>query len=325
MAFPNSNYSDVLATTIEARSSSIADNVSDNNAVLAQLKKKGRIRPFSGGHKIIEPLSFAENGNGGWYSGYDTISVAAQDVISAAEFAIKQYAVGVVMSGLEQIQNAGEEAIIDLMEARLAVAEATMANAISAGIYSDGTGSGSKVITGLDAAVPVDPTTGTYGGINRATASNAFWKSQLTDSGAAPSSSTIQGYMNTLWALCCRGADRPDLILAGSTSWAAYLASLQTLQRFTGTETAKLGFPAVKFMDADLVLDGGNGGGATAADMYFLNTKYIHFRPASARNMVPIGPRSRSAVNQDAEVQILGFAGNLTSSGSMFQGRLVLS
>lgn len=322
MSFANTSYSDILATTIESRSGEIADNVTKNNAVLMQLKQKGRQRPFTGGHKIIEPLSQAANGNGGFFSGYDLLPVAAQDVITAAEYAIKQYAVSVTMSGLEKIQNGGKEGILDLLEARLGVAEATMANDLSQGIYSDGTGSGGKTLTGLDAAVPQDPTTGTYGGINRATASNVFWRSQLYDPSATPISTTIQQYMNILWASCQRGADRPDLILSGGTIWATYLASLQALQRFTGAETGKLGFPSVKFMDADVVLDGGIGGFATATDMYFLNTNYLFWRPHAGTNMVPLGPKERVAVNMDAIVQVLGFAGNVTSSGPQTCGRL---
>lgn len=322
MSFANSNYSDILATTIESRSPDIADNVSKNNAVLAQLKMKGRQMTFEGGHKIIQPLSQAANGNGGFFSGYDPLPTSAQDVITAAEYAIKQYAVPVTMSGLEKIQNGGKEGILDLLAARLGVAEATMANDLSQGTYSDGTSASGKTITGLDAAVPQDPTTGTYGGINRATASSAFWKSQLTDPASTPTATTIQGIMNTLWALCQRGSNKPDLILAGATIWATYLASLQALQRFTGTTEGKLGFQTVKYMSADVILDGGIGGFATATDMYFLNTDYIFWRPHSGTNMVPLGPKERVAVNQDAIVQILGFAGNLTCSGAQFCGRL---
>jgi hypothetical protein len=321
MSFANSNYTDILATTIESRSKVIADNVSKNNAVLAQLSQKGRIKTFEGGHKIVEPLSQAANGNGGFFSGYDQLPVAAQDVITAAEFAIKQYAVSVTMSGLEKIQNGGKEGILDLLAARVDVAESTMANDLCQGIYSDGTGSGSKTITGLDLAVPQDPTTGTYGNINRATATNTFWRSQLYDPSSTPTATTIQGYMNILWASCQRGANRPDLIMAGSTIWATYLASLQALQRFTEAKVGQLGFPSVKYMDADVVLDGGIGGYATATDMYFLNTKYLFWRPHSGTNMVPLGPKERVAVNQDAIVQTLGFAGNLTSSGPQFCGR----
>jgi len=56
--------------------------------------------------------------------------------------------------------------------------------------------------------------------------------------------------------------------------------------------------------------------------MFFLNTKFLKFRPHSARNMVPLNPSRRYAINQDAEVAILAFAGNMTSSGTQFQGRL---
>ena len=52
-----------------------------------------------------------------------------------------------------------------------------------------------KNITGLAAAVPDSPSTGTYGGINRANYS--FWRSQkysgVTDGGSAVSASNIQG------------------------------------------------------------------------------------------------------------------------------------
>ena len=88
MAYPN--VSDILATTIESRTRKIADNVTDNNAILKRLSMSGKIKTFSGGHKIYQELSFAENGNRGWYSGYDLLPVAASDVLSAAEFSIKQ-------------------------------------------------------------------------------------------------------------------------------------------------------------------------------------------------------------------------------------------
>lgn len=319
MSFPN--ISDVLATTIESRTRKIADNVTKNNAILMKLSMKGNIKPFSGGHKILQELSFAENTNAGWYSGYDILPVGVSDVISAAEYNIKQAAVPVVISGLEMLQNASREKMIDLMDSRLGVAESTIANLISGGLYSDGTGAGGKEIDGLDAAVPLDPTTGTYGGIDRATWT--FWRSQLSDQTAAAGldPTQIQGFFNTLWASLVRGTDRPDLIMVDNTVWGAYVASLQALQRFTDPSTGQLGFPTLKYMDADVCLDGGIGGFCPAGTGFFLNTDYIHYRPHSARNMVPLSPNKRYATNQDAEVQILAWAGNLTTSGAQFQGR----
>jgi hypothetical protein len=318
MAFPN--ISDILATTIESRTRQIADNVTKNNAILMKLEGKGKIKPFSGGSKILQELSFAENSNAGWYSGYDILPVGVSDVISAAEYNIKQAAVPVVMSGLEMLQNAGRERMIDLMEGRLTVAESTLANLISGGLYSDGTGSGGKEIDGLDAAVPLDPTTGTYGGIDRATWT--FWQSQLEDVTAAASTpAAIGGQFNNLWSKLVRGTDRPDLIMVDNTVWGTYTEALQAQQRFATPEVGALGFPTLKYMDADVCLDGGIGGFCPAGTAFFLNCDYIHYRPHSARNMVPLSPNRRYATNQDAEVQILAWAGNLTTSGAQFQGR----
>lgn len=316
MAF--ANISDIVATTIESRTKTIADNVTKNNAILSKMSMAGKIKTFSGGQKIYQELSFAENGNSGWYSGYDLLPVAAQDVISAAEFEIKQCAVPVVISGLEMLQNSGKEAMIDLLESRIGVAEATMANLISEGLYSDGTGSGGKEITGLDAALSTSPTSGTYGGIDRATWT--FWRNQYD--ATTITSANVQTQMNSMWASLTRGSDRPDLILAANGFWTDYLASLQAQQRFNGTETGKLGFPSIKFMDADVCLDGGIGGFATADTAYFLNSKYLHYRPHAQRNMVSLSPNRRYSTNQDAEVQILAWAGNLTCSGAQFQGRI---
>lgn len=317
MAVPN--LSEIATTTLEARSKKIRDNVTNNNALLYMLEQKAE-EPVDGGRLIYEELSFQENSNGQWYSGYDTLSTAAVDVLSAAEYAWKQYAVAVTMSGLEEMQNSGQNAVLSLLAKRIGVAEATMANAIAEGLYSDGTGSGGKEITGLDAAVPQDPTTGTYGGINRAT--YTFWRSQLYDPASTPTSSTIQQYMTTLWLSCSRGQkDTPNLIMAGNTIFSTFMASLQAIQRLTDGKMAQAGFENVKFMSAPVIFDGGIGGNATATDMYFLNTRYLHYRPHARRNMVPIGKR-RLATNQDAFVEILGWMGNLTCSGARYQGRL---
>jgi hypothetical protein len=320
MSFANPNYSDILATTIQSRTRKIADNVTKNNALLTTLEKRGNTKTFSGGNVILQELSFAENGNAGWYSGYDLLPVAAQDVISAAEYPIKQAAVPVVISGLEMLQNAGKEQMIDLMDGRLAVAEATMANLVAGALYSDGTGYGGKQLTGLNAAVPVT-NTNTYGGIDANTWT--FWRNYSDDNTAAElTPALIQGFMNLAWASLVRGMDRPDLIIMDSLVWQTYIASLQAQQRFTDPSKASLGFPTVKFMDADVVLDGGIGGFCPAGTCFFLNTKYLFYRPHSARNMVPLSPNKRYAINQDAEVQILAFAGNMTSSGRQFQGRI---
>ena len=109
MAFANPAISDIIATTIQSRSGIVADNVTKNNALLAYISKGGNVKTVSGGNTIMQELSFAENSNAAFYTGYEVLPVGASDVLSAAEFAIKQLACAVTISGLEMLQNAGKE------------------------------------------------------------------------------------------------------------------------------------------------------------------------------------------------------------------------
>ncbi len=255
----------------------------------------------------------------------EALNISPADVISASQWSIKQAAVAVTINGLEELQNSGEEQIIDLFDARVDVAESSIENLVANGIYSDGTGTSGKQITGLQAMVVASTGSGTVGGIDRGTWS--FWRNQTFDFSSAlslsASATTIGVGFNTLYSSCVRGSDVPDLIMLDNAFWGFYEASLQNLQRFPGDAAmAQQGFVTTKYMNADVVLDGGIGGNMPTHTGYFLNTKYLFYRPHRARNFVPIGD-DRMSTNQDAIVRLIGWAGNMTASGLQFQGIMV--
>ena len=339
MAFANSSITDIIATTIQSRSGELADNFTNNNALARRLKDKGNVRPFSGGNVILEEIAYTDSSyiNANSYSGYETLNIAPNSPISAAQFSITQYAAAVSISGLEQLQNSGKEQIIDLLEGRVRVAEGQLMNRMDYDLYLDGTGNSSKNLTGLAAAVPDDPTTGTYGGIDRSTWS--FWQSHkyagVSDGGAAVSAANIVAYMTSLAIKMVRGKDKPDMAIADSTYYSLYVNALQAIQRIASDDSGAAGFASLKFygggMAMDVVLGGGvnnavdtagDTGGATSAHMWMLNTNYIFLRPHKDRNFVPIGGE-RQSVNQDAIVKLIGWAGNLTSNGPQFSGVLI--
>ncbi len=341
MAFPN--LSEIVTTTLRNRTGVLQDNVSRNNALLARMNRKGRIKTFSGGRTIVQELDYANNTTFTWYSGYQTLNINPSQVFTAAEFPIRQAALAVSISGLEEIQNSGEEAIIDLLEGRIENGERSFMNGLSNGIYGDGSVTGS--IGGLQLLVANTPTSGTVGGIDRSQWS--FWRnltySALTNGGAATNPSNILQYMDSLWVQLVRGRDMPDLIVADNNMYRYYLQSLQAIQRIqtdgSAPDLAEAGYSSLKYMQSDVVLDGGFQGfstdplpyetsssttavgGVPSNQMYFLNTNYIHWRPHAARNMVPLDP-DRFSVNQDAMVRLLGWAGNLTLSNAFLQGTI---
>lgn len=320
---PSPNLSEIITTTLRNRTGKLADNVTKNNALLARLQEKGRVKKVSGGRTIVQELEYAENGTFLWYSGYEPLNVQTSDVFTAAEFDWKQAAVAVTISGLEQLQNAGDERQIDLLESRIGNAERTMRNQIGVGVYADGTGNGGKEIGGLQLLIADSPATGTIGGINRANYS--FWRNYsfdaTTDGTAAATSVNIQSYMNRVYLAVSRGRDHPDLVMADNAYYRLYLESLQTIQRVTNEKMAAAGFDNLRYMGADVTYDGGIGGGCPTNHMYFLNTDYIHYRPHSQRDMVPIGGE-RMNTNQDAIVKLIAWAGNMTLSNGQLQGVL---
>ncbi len=326
---PSTTMTEIVTTTLRNRTGKLADNVSKNNALLHRLQKKGKVKTFSGGRTIVQELEYAENGTYQRYSGYESLNIQPSDVFSGAEFQIAQAAVAVSISGLEMLQNAGDEAIIDLLESRIENADKTLVNNIAIDCYSDGTASGGRQIGGLKLLVSSTPSTGSVGGIDPSTSQGTFWRniaaSSVTTYGAAATSANIQSYMNRICLQLLRGTDSPDLIVADNNYYRFYLESLQSMQRTTSNEMAAAGFPSIQYCGvgkmADVVLDGGVGGGASANTMNFLNTDYIFFRPHAQRNFVPIGD-DRFAVNQDAMVKLIGFAGNMTTSNRSLQGLL---
>ena len=338
---PSPNLSELVTTTLQNRTKKLADSMSRNTVLINRMSKSGTVRPFGGGRTIVQELAYANNSTFTRYSGYQAVNVTPSDVFTAAEFPIRQAAVAVSISGLEELQNSGENALIELLSSRVSNAEQSMTNGLDFDMHSDGTATGQ--MNGLAALIATSPTSGTVGGIDRSVWQ--FWRnaafSGVTNGGATVSSANIQSYMNRLAIQLIRGNDSPNLILADNNYYRLYLESLQAIQRVTDQEMAGIGFTSLMYYGAGkgapVVLDGGfqgfsgdglaiNGaslgaGGASANTMYFLNTKYINYRPHSARNMQVLSP-DRFAVNQDSLVRLIGWAGNLTLSNAFLHGVL---
>lgn len=317
------NLSEIITTTLRDRSQMFADNVTEKNALLRRLKERGNIRLLSGGRTIVRELDYAENSTFQYYSGYEVLNTDASDVLSAAEYSWRQASVNVLINGLEERQNSGEAAVLDLLESRIRNAMRTMSNNISTGVYSDGTGTSGKEIDGLQAIVADSPATGTVGGINAANFD--FWRNfsfdATTDGGAAADATNIIGYMNTVYNTVIRGTDKPDLIPADLNYFGFYQDALQSQQRFTNDNAkggADGGFVELMYASAPVILD--DGSGIPTDHMYFLNTEFLSLDVHEDANFTPRG--GKESFNQDATLVPVIFMGNLTCSNRERQGVL---
>lgn len=296
---PNANYDEILSTTIANHSSQMIDAIFTARPLAFFLKQAGQIKTISGGHKIVQPLMFAKNTTAGSYTGSDVLPTTAQSGITASEWEWKQYAASIVIEGLEEAQNSGEEQVIDLLESKVTQTTETILENMDEMFLDDGTGNGGKDWNGLKNLVASN--SASVGGINPAT--DTWWASSVNSSGVGQ---TI-ALMNTMYNNISVGNDQPNLILTTQALYEGYEKLIQTNQRFQDTTAADAGFQNLMYKGAPILFD-------TYVDanyMYFLNTKYLRLIGHSA-NWFRSTP-FKQPDNQDIRVAQIICYGNLVA------------
>lgn len=315
----NSTFTELVSTTFRKHRKEIKDNISNRNALLKYIMKKGNYSTEDGGLTIATPLDYNSNGTYQRYSDWDTLNISQSDVISAAEYQWRQIAINVVASGRELRINSGDSRIISLAKSRMKNAIRTFNNNFSSDLYS--AGSLTNQINGLQALV-ADTNTNTVGGIDASVWS--FWQNKVFDlsvNAVTLSASTIEGSaMLPLWLQLDRGPDDcPDLIVADNNYYQFFENSQTSLKRYAGAESASAGFVTLKYKKADVIYDGNSG--IPANHMYMLNTEYLKLVVHKDADLTEI-PEQRP-VNQDGSVIPILWMGNLTCSNRAQQGVII--
>jgi hypothetical protein len=329
-------YQQILSMAIEDRSSSYQDLVSNNNALLAVLRKKGLWRTYSG-PRIRETLQIGKQ-IAQWYSGYDQLLNPAIDLFNDAFFEAKMCVVPVVLSMQEILNNQGDSQLMDVLDSYMAAAERALEDAMDAGLHGDGSANGGKQITGLATAIPIVTNSGTYGGIDRNTAT--IWQTKTYDASAAAgsvpfpaalttqvTSTSIRPMLNYVMTKQSRGKDYADLLLMSPEHYGAYDAATIAIQRQQNeTSLGKLGFSALEYIGggkrAEIVLDGGIGSNMPADTTYGINTDSFRLRYHPDRNFDKVfDGDGQMPIDKDAIAQFIGWMGELTQVNPLFNWR----
>jgi hypothetical protein len=316
-----STYQQIFSMAVEERSSSYQDLVSNNNALLAVLRRKGLWKTYSG-PRIRETLQVGKQ-VAQWYSGYDQLLNPAIDLFNDAYYDPKMVVVPIILSMQEILNNQGDSQLMDVLDAYMEAGERALEDTMDAGLFSDGTANGGKQITGLAAAIPIVTNSGEYGGINRATAS--IWRTTTYDAhtygvtllGAGNTqvtSTTIRPLLNSIMTNRSRGRDYADLLLMSPEHYAAYDAATIAIQRQTNeTSMGKLGFSALEYIGggkrAEIVLDGGIGSNMPANTTFGINTDSLRLRYHPNRNFDRVfDGEGQMPIDKDAIAQFIGWA-----------------
>lgn len=297
------DFDQISAITQKKFIPKMVDNIFDSDPLLQRLKKKS-YKAVNGGTEIVQPLMYAQLSSAGWYQGADTLNTTDNETFTAAKYTWKQAYANITVSGRDERINSGDAQMVDFVKSKTMLAEKTLIDILSDGLYSDGTTA--KSIVGLQ---DICDTSSTIGGISQSTYS--WWQAYLNSSDTTLSLSVLQTMDTTL----SKNNEGPTVYMATRANYNRYYALLQPQQRFMDEETAKGGFTSLMFNGKPFIA----GSKVPTNNVFGLNEAYLHlyYHPKCDMLFVPFERPN----NQDVRVAKVLWMGALGSSNNRMHGR----
>ena len=253
-----------------------------SNALVAWMFATDRVEYEDGGYNISNPLVVGRNPNVASYEYYDQLPVAQTNEFTTLNYGWSRIAGTVIIPDQVEDENKGDSMIFKLLKAKLDVLEESIKEKFSEYLYAAGGGTDPL---GLASLIPDDPTTGTLGGINRA--SETQWRTSAYDFDSGLDATNIEeAFDDVLMDLTLKG-DKPDLILAGRNIIRLYRAAVRDKVVINIGETANgkrmmdLGFGGIQHQNIPILYDED----CPVNKAYFINSKYLRLHILRGVNM----------------------------------------
>lgn len=253
------------------------DNVFLSRALFFLFGEDGFKESADGGKTIEYSLNYAENTTFKSYGEFDTLDTTRVNVFDAAQFTIKIHAGTIVYSELEKLRAQAASGKFDLIAEKLNVGKDSHIANLNRTLWGDGSGNGGLDMDGLQKIIATAPTSGTVGGINRATFS--FWRNQqLAGTKTTNAFDNLRSAMRTVYNKCSRGGtdEVPTGWITDRPTFEGYESLLVANERYN--KDGKLRGGDAGFDNNALLFKGAKGlydEDAVAGNLYFLNNKFL--------------------------------------------------
>ena len=273
----------ILHATLEKSRKKLMFAAVKANAFYAYAMASDKVEYEDGGREISNPLITGRNPNVTSYAYYDELPVNQTNEFDTVRYGWARVAGTVIISDQEVDENQGEAEIFKILKGKMQVLEESIKEKFQDYLYGAGLG---KDPNGLALLVPDDPTTGTVGGIDRAT--EPQWRTMAKDYSGSLSSTNIEEEFDDILLDMKQGKnEKPDLILCGRNIYKMYRKAVSGKISILadGTYSAKkmydLGFDGVSFGGITMIYDED----CPADKAYFLNTTYLRMHVLKHVNM----------------------------------------
>ncbi|CAB4147655.1 hypothetical protein UFOVP509_40 [uncultured Caudovirales phage] len=319
MADPNQGQT--IATLWEAVvGKKPTNNIFNSRALFYALGDEGFKEQVPGGRLFEMTIEYAQNTTFKSYGEFETLDTTRIDVFDCARYDQKIAAGTIVFSDLELARNAEANRKIDILESKLENGKNSAIASLNVMLNGDGTGNGGKDFDGIQKIISATPTTGTVGGINRATFS--FWRNrQNAGTKTSTAYDNLRTSMTTTYNQCSLGGveSTPTAAITDRATFEGYESLLVAVEKIerdakaTGGDIAFLN-DAIQFKGAALFYDED----AAASELRFVNPKYLKLMYLAGAWMKMKEPVTPS--NQMTRVYVTETFGNLGTNGSRYLG-----
>ena len=205
---------------------------------------------------------------------------AVQTAAQNAEFNLKLGVVPIPFMGMEALIQSSE-AVIPILKARMADAKTVAVQAISSALFTNNQSLPTQVDS-LYQAYDDGTNVATYGGINRSTVGNAFWKSNIATGGAILTRVAMIPYLVQTTYLA--GGEAPDFMVMYPGDWTALMTDFMGTttvasevyvnkpgSRFGADDVANAGFRGIMLGDTPIFMDPF----CPKGQAYIINSRYL--------------------------------------------------
>jgi hypothetical protein len=316
-------YGPLLTTTLKRvlDSGALHDNIFNNDVLLQWLRSGGRVKTVDGGERMRVGIMDSKNTTAKWYADYESLDVTAQSGMTSAFYTWKQGSTSVSVNGKELRANKGKSRITNLQQEKISQAAASLVDIVATGAFSDGSGTGSKQMTGLEAMIETVPLTASYAGIP---VGNTAWTNQISSGNVGAAAVNLLPNLRTVYNNCKQGKgganSSPDMLITTQSIHESFEALMYPQVRYQPNPSsgADAGIEKLKFKGADVVWDDY----CTSGMMYVLNSNHITMFVHSDANFSMAEGGFQKPINQDALVTQIFFQGNLSTDNRRKQGKL---
>lgn len=251
-----------------------------SNALVAWIFANNRIEFEDGGKDITNPLIVGRNPNVTSYAYYGNLPTAQTSEFETVRYGWSRVAGTVIISDQEEDENKGSSQIFKLMKAKMEVLDQSIQEKFSTYMYGSGPGLDPF---GLEAAIPDDPTTGTYGGLSRA--DNTYWRTSAYDFAGTLASTNIEEAFDDILMDLTMKKERPSVIICGRDVYRIYRQAVRDKLVINLSEIKKevvdLGFKGIAHDNIPIIYDED----CPTNKAYFINDTYLRLHILKGVNM----------------------------------------